>query len=112
MSIGRIVPGERLAESYEQADKALSAGIGDKQAVFEEDLKLAMCIADIAPGTRSEFSRRVLKHVLGREELLDTLRAFFDQAIIVKAHRRRHAYSYQYIALPSFQTGITDKYEA
>ena len=74
--IGRIVPGERLAESYEQADKALSAGIGDKQAVFEEDLKLDMCIADIAPGTRSEFSRRVLKHVLGREELLDTLRAF------------------------------------
>ncbi|AKL77269.1 MULTISPECIES: CdaR family transcriptional regulator [Bacillus] len=82
--IGRIVPGERLTESYEQADKALSAGIGDKQAVFEEDLKLDMCLADITPRTRSEFSRRVLEHVLGREELLDTLRAFFDRQLSLK----------------------------
>ena len=35
-----------------------------------------MCLADITPRTRSEFSRRVLEHVLDREELLDTLRAF------------------------------------
>ncbi|UZD73024.1 CdaR family transcriptional regulator [Bacillus siamensis] len=82
--IGRIVPGERLTESYGQAEKALSAGAIDKQAVFEEDLKLDMCLADIAPGTRSEFSRRVLEHVLGREELLDTLRAFFDRQLSLK----------------------------
>ncbi|MED5048926.1 sugar diacid recognition domain-containing protein [Bacillus siamensis] len=70
--IGRIVPGERLTESYGQAEKALSAGAIDKQAVFEEDLKLDMCLADIA------------EHVLGREELLDTLRAFFDRQLSLK----------------------------
>lgn len=43
-----------------------------------------MCLADITPRTRSEFSRRVLEHVLGREELLDTLRAFFDRQLSLK----------------------------
>ncbi|MBT2574169.1 helix-turn-helix domain-containing protein [Bacillus sp. ISL-51] len=82
--IGRTVPGPRLPESYEQAEKALTVGIAKQQAVYEEDLKLDMCLADIKTGTRTEFSQRVFQNALEHEELLDTLRALFSRNLSLK----------------------------
>ncbi|MCY8922818.1 CdaR family transcriptional regulator [Bacillus atrophaeus] len=82
--VGQAVISSRVIRSYEQAEKALSVSIKRRTAVCEEDLKLDMCLADIRPATRGEFSRRVLQKTVDNEELMKTMRTLFSRHLSLK----------------------------
>ncbi|MBO3793305.1 CdaR family transcriptional regulator [Bacillus subtilis] len=81
---GRAVASSSLTDSYEQAEKALAVSLKRKTPIFEEDLKLDMCLTEISPGTRNEFSQRVLGEALEHQELMNTIRTFFHHDLSLK----------------------------
>ena len=64
--------------SYEQALQALSVSLETKQIVFNEDLRLEMCLQDISAETREQFLKRTIENLLSSPELIHTLRLFID----------------------------------
>ncbi len=81
---GRAVSSSSLTDSYEQAEKALAVSLKRKTPIFEEDLKLDMCLTEISPGTRNEFPQRVFREALQRLELMNTIRTFFHHDLSLK----------------------------
>ena len=63
--------------SYEQALQALSVSLETK-IVFNEDLRLEMCLQDISAETREQFLKRTIENLLSSPELMHTLRLFID----------------------------------
>ncbi|QRZ91727.1 hypothetical protein FUA19_10245 [Bacillus subtilis] len=81
---GRTVASSSLTDSYEQAEKALAVSLKRKTPIFEEDLKLDMCLTEISPGTRNEFPQRVFRETLRHQELMRTIRTFFLHDLSLK----------------------------
>ncbi|MGF7532327.1 sugar diacid recognition domain-containing protein [Bacillus mexicanus] len=81
---GRAVASSSLADSYEQAEKALAVSLKRKTPIFEEDLKLDMCLEEISPATRNEFPKRVFREALQQHELMNTIRTFFHLDLSLK----------------------------
>ena len=50
--------------SYEQALRALSVSLETKNIVFNEDLRLEMCLQDISVATREQFLERTIENLL------------------------------------------------
>lgn len=82
---GQEVRGAELKKSYEQAERALTVALRDQIIVFEEELKLDICLGDISPSIRNEFTRRVLENIQDNQELLDTIRTYFHENMSLKA---------------------------
>ncbi|UTR12706.1 helix-turn-helix domain-containing protein [Evansella sp. LMS18] len=83
--IGRRADSDALADSFEQAEKALQTAIREKkEVVYEENLRLELCLNEVSPRTQKEFTRRTLAHVQNNEELLETFRVFFQKNMSVK----------------------------
>ncbi|WP_276733903.1 sugar diacid recognition domain-containing protein [Bacillus sp. (in: firmicutes)] len=81
---GRAVASSSLTDSYEQAEKALAVSLKRKTPIFEEDLKLDMCLEEISPETRNEFPQRVFREALHHHELMNTIRTFFHLDLSMK----------------------------
>ncbi|TYS10882.1 hypothetical protein FZC70_06235 [Bacillus subtilis] len=81
---GRAVASSSLTDSYGQAEKALAVSLKRKTPIFEEDLKLDMCLTEISPGTRNEFPQRVFQEALQHRELMNTIRTFFHLDLSLK----------------------------
>ena len=52
--------------------------IGNEKIVFNEDLRLEMCLQDISAETREQFLERTIENLLSFPELIHTLRLFID----------------------------------
>lgn len=57
LAAGRAVASSSLTDSYEQAEKALAVSLKRKTPIFEEDLKLDMCLTEISPGAETNFRK-------------------------------------------------------
>lgn len=49
-----------------------------RKIVFNEDLRLEMCLQDISAETREQFLERTIENLLSFPELIHTLRLFID----------------------------------
>ncbi|KAA0765435.1 sugar diacid recognition domain-containing protein [Bacillus sp. SH5-2] len=78
IGIGQTVKPSNMNISYEQALRALSVSIETKKIVFNEDLRLEMCLQDISVETREQFLERTIENLLSSPELMHTLRLFID----------------------------------
>ncbi|WP_050615109.1 CdaR family transcriptional regulator [Bacillus testis] len=84
LGIGRAVSSRNLSAGYNQAEKALKAANPNKQIVCEEDLRIELCLGDIHPSTREDFTRRILQQAITEPELLITVRAYYKNNMSVK----------------------------
>lgn len=73
-----------IRESFEQAEKALHIALRTHSVIFEEDLRLDICLDAIPSEPKKEFTKRVLGPVLKNEELLETCRMYFSHHLSVK----------------------------
>lgn len=78
IGIGQSVTPSNMNLSYEQALQALSVSLETKNIVFNEDLRLEMCLQDISAETREQFLKRTIENLLSSPELMHTLRLFID----------------------------------
>ncbi|PEB54148.1 carbohydrate diacid regulator [Bacillus pseudomycoides] len=78
IGIGQTVMPSEMHISYEQALRALSVAFETKGIIFNEDLRLEMCLQDITAETRTEFLKRTIYNLLSATELMQTLRLFID----------------------------------
>ncbi|MFC0273123.1 CdaR family transcriptional regulator [Metabacillus herbersteinensis] len=83
--IGQAVKSNELYRTYQQAERALTVAMEQNSIVFEEDLRLEMCLGEISHSTRKEFSKRVLKTVLANKELLETFQLYFQKNMSLKS---------------------------
>jgi len=84
VGIGQVVESNELTKGYEQAERALSVALKQNSIVFEENLRLDICLEEISLPTRKEFTKRILQTVLTDEELLETFYTFFEQNMSLK----------------------------
>lgn len=84
VGIGQAVESSELTTGYEQAERALSVALKQNSIVFEEDLRLDICLEEVSLPTRKEFTKRILQTVLANEELLETFYTFFEQNMSLK----------------------------
>ncbi|ALC54038.1 carbohydrate diacid regulator [Bacillus thuringiensis] len=78
IGIGQTVTSNNMNICYEQALRALSVSLETKKIVFNEDLRLEMCLQDISAETREQFLERTIENLLSFPELMHTLRLFID----------------------------------
>ena len=78
IGIGQSVTPSNMNLSYGQALQALSVSLETKNIVFNEDLRLEMCLQDISAETREQFLKRTIENLLSSPELMHTLRLFID----------------------------------
>lgn len=86
--VGNIFPAKDLKRSFSQAERALRSVKESDWIVFDEDLTLEMIMDDVRMETKVLFVDRTLKPILTDNELLDTLKAYFqyDYSIKETAH--------------------------
>jgi carbohydrate diacid regulator len=84
VGIGQAVESSELTKGYEQAERALSIALKKTGTVFEEDLRLDICLEEISTATRKEFTERILQAVESDEEMLETFYTFFEQNMSLK----------------------------
>ncbi|TYR81255.1 hypothetical protein FZC66_05170 [Priestia megaterium] len=84
LGIGQIFEGQALKKSYEQAEQALSVASKKDGIVFEEELRLDICLEEISSSTRQEFIKRILQTALKNEELIHTFQTFFQHNMSLK----------------------------
>ena len=77
IGIGQSVTPNNMNLSYEQALQALSVSLETKKIVFNEDLRLEMCLQDIS-AEAEQFLKRTIENLLSSPELMHTLRLFID----------------------------------
>lgn len=77
--IGQIVSSRDLFQSFEQAERALTVAIRNKAIVFDDDLRLEMCLQDIKLQTRCDFVQRTIAPLINDDELIQTIKVFIDQ---------------------------------
>ncbi len=73
---GKMTDAKYVYESYKQAERALHVAKQTEEIVFDEDLRLDMCLEDISLSTKRELIRRTIEPLMNDEELLHTLRTF------------------------------------
>ncbi|MCP1122968.1 helix-turn-helix domain-containing protein [Bacillus sp. 3103sda1] len=78
IGIGQAVAPSEMHHSYEQALRALTVSQKTTDIVFNEDLRLEMCLQDITPRTREAFLQRTIHKLHTETELLETLRLFIE----------------------------------
>jgi carbohydrate diacid regulator len=83
IGVGQIVTPEKAAIGFTQAERALLAA-KPGCIVYEQDLRLSLCLHDIRPETKAEFVKRILQKADGHDELIHTVRTFFDQNMSLK----------------------------
>lgn len=76
IGIGHVVSASYVYQSFEQAERALAVAKRTTGIVFDDDLRLEMCIQDIKEQTRIEFVNRTIGTIVEDSELLDTLKTF------------------------------------
>ena len=74
--IGQTVTAHEIYQSFTQAERALAVAIRTQSIVFDEDLRLEMCIQDIKNQTRYELVHRTIAPIIKDTDLIDTLRTF------------------------------------
>jgi carbohydrate diacid regulator len=78
--IGQIVAPTEIKNSFRQAERALKiAKQKQKMIMFDEELILEMIIDELNGKTKTEFIKRTIAPLLAEKELLETIRAFFQQ---------------------------------
>ncbi len=82
---GQPISSDNLLQSYEQAERALTVAMKHDTIVFDEDLRLEMCLKDISLETRKDFVTRVLGSVAKDDELLSTFHTYFHENMSLKA---------------------------
>ncbi|PGZ95981.1 carbohydrate diacid regulator [Bacillus pseudomycoides] len=78
IGIGQAVTPSEMHHSYEQALRALTVSQKTANIIFNEDLRLEMCLQDITPHTREEFLQRTIHKLHTETELMQTLRLFIE----------------------------------
>ena len=78
IGIGQSVRPADLKRSYDQAERSLLVAKRTRTIIFDDDLRLEMCLQDISNHTRTEFVKRTIGQIQNEEELLITLKTFFS----------------------------------
>ncbi|MBA2877687.1 carbohydrate diacid regulator [Anoxybacillus kamchatkensis] len=81
---GKMTDAKYVYESYKQAERALHVAKQTEEIVFDEDLRLDMCLEDISLSTKRELIQRTIEPLMNDEELLHTLRTFFAHNLSLK----------------------------
>lgn len=84
VGVGNKVISKQLGVGVADAEKALLATSKESPIVFEEDLRLELCLQEIKQSTKQEYTRRILEPLLTQEELLTTLKALFTYHLSLK----------------------------
>jgi carbohydrate diacid regulator len=79
IGVGQMVHPQYVSEAYIQAERALQVAKKTNSIIFDEDLRFEMCLQEISKETKQNFVSRSLHPILSDEELLQTLRVFFEQ---------------------------------
>ena len=81
---GKVTDAKNVHRSYKQAERALYVAKQTDDIVFDEDLRLEMCVEDISPTTKQELVKRTIEPLRNEQELLHTLRTFFANDLSLK----------------------------
>lgn len=81
---GKTADAKHVYESYKQAERALHVAKQTEEIIFDEDLRLDMCLEDISLATKQELIKRTIEPLMNDEELLQTLRTFFAHNLSLK----------------------------
>lgn len=81
---GKMGDSKQVYHSYKQAERALHISKQTGDIVFDEDLRLDMCLEDISPATKQELIKRTIEPLIHDEELLHTLRTLFANDLSLK----------------------------
>ncbi|WP_163102144.1 CdaR family transcriptional regulator [Peribacillus alkalitolerans] len=84
IGIGNTVHSKEVKQSFEKAERALNFARINHSVVFDDDLTLEMVLDDIRPNTRNEFLERTLSPLRDEEELIETLRSYFQHNLSLK----------------------------
>ncbi|WP_059104806.1 CdaR family transcriptional regulator [Shouchella shacheensis] len=77
--VGQVVESAEIQKGYEQAELALALARKEGGIVFEEDLRLDLCLEEVNAATKREFVRRILGNVSENDELVRTFAEYFRQ---------------------------------
>ncbi|WP_070121808.1 CdaR family transcriptional regulator [Bacillus marinisedimentorum] len=77
--VGSVSRSSEMRKSFTQAERALAVAEEKGTIIFEEELQLEIVLQDITSDSREVFLKRTIKPLLCELELLDTLKAFFEQ---------------------------------
>ncbi|GAC91340.1 sugar diacid utilization regulator [Anoxybacillus flavithermus NBRC 109594] len=81
---GKMGDSKQAYHSYKQAERALHIAKQTGDIVFDEDLRLDMCLEDISLATKQELIKRTIAPLMNEQELLHTLRTFFANHLSLK----------------------------
>ncbi len=84
VGVGNKVAPIKLGMGVTDAEKALLATSERTPIVFEEDLRLELCLQEIKQSTKQEYMSRILNPLLAQDELLTTLKMLFTQHLSLK----------------------------
>ncbi|MCJ8008525.1 CdaR family transcriptional regulator [Lederbergia wuyishanensis] len=84
IGISQTVASKQISKGYEQAEQALNIALKTNDIVFEEDLRLELCLEEISQGTFEKFTKRILLDVINDDELLETFYTFFENNMSIK----------------------------
>ena len=76
--IGQTVSPLQLYQSFEQAERALTVAMRNHSFVFDEDLRLEMCLQDIKKATRIELVNRTIAPIIEDNDLMETIKSFIS----------------------------------
>ena len=84
IGVGNKVISRKLGIGVTNAEKALLVASVENPIVFEEDLRLELCLQEIKQTTKKEYITRILDPLLEQKELLTTLKVLFTQHLSLK----------------------------
>ncbi|SHN34902.1 CdaR family transcriptional regulator [Gracilibacillus kekensis] len=82
--VGHLTASNRLYQSFEQAERALNVAIRKQSIIFDDDLRLEMCLQDIQQHTRLELVDRTVAPIMKDQELIHTIEAFISNNQSIK----------------------------
>ncbi len=77
--VGSVVGPSDMRKSFLQAERALAAAEENGSVIFEEELQLEIVLQDITQDSREAFLERTITPLFYESELMETLKAFFEQ---------------------------------
>ncbi len=78
--VGQFAKAIELKNSFRQAERALKIAKQKQNIIiFDEDLTFEMILEELSIKTKTEFINRTISPLLTEKELLETLKAFFQQ---------------------------------
>lgn len=84
IGVGMINTPYNVQDSYNQAERALKVSKKSQMIVFDEDLTLEMILEEIPPLTQKDFLDRTIGIILKDQELIATLKVFFEENLSIK----------------------------